>query len=365
MKTRHWALIVSFLAAVLMPTLVAAIYLYTLAADQYVSNVGFAVRNEENNSAMDILGSFSSLSGSSSSDTDILYKYIQSQELIEKVDADMDLRAVYSKPRKDWVFSLPPDASIEDIVDYWSSMVRIVYDPGTGLIELDVRAFASDDAHDIAVSIFAHSSTMINQLSAVARSDLTLYAGDELDQAVARLKTARQNLTLFRNSNQLVDPSADIQGQMGLLNSLQEQLANTLIELDLLNETTRDTDPRVDSARRKADVIRRRIAEERMNLGVVDGSGGEVFANLIGQFESLQVDLKFAESAYVASLSAYDGAVAEARRQSRYLAAYLSPTRAQTPQYPKRGIILLLMSLLLFGIWSILVLVFYSLRDRR
>ena len=56
---------------------------------------------------------------------------------------------------------------------------------------------------------------------------------------------------------------------MGLLNSLQAQLAETLIELDLLAETARSDDPRVEQAKRKTVVIEKRIAEERRKLGSV------------------------------------------------------------------------------------------------
>ena len=47
---------------------------------------------------------------------------------------------------------------------------------------------------------------------------------------------------------------------MGLLNSLQAQLAETLIELDLLGEIASDSDPRVAQAKRKIVVIEKRIA---------------------------------------------------------------------------------------------------------
>jgi capsular polysaccharide transport system permease protein len=119
------------------------------------------------------------------------------------------------------------------------------------------------------------------------------------------------------------------------------------------------------AAQLRSEVIQNRINLERRNLGVAGGDGNSAFADLIGQFESLQVDLQFGQEAYVASLTAYDGSIAEARRQNRYLAAYLNPTLAQTPQYPQREIILILLGLLLFGSWAILVLVYYSLRDRR
>lgn len=365
LRLRHRLAMLSFVLCVLLPVLGMAGYLYRFAADQYASTVGFTVRTEEAGSAMEILGGLTSLSSASSSDTDVLYKFIQSQKLVREMDARLNLRTIYRKPATDPVFTLAPDASIEDLVAYWERMVRIYYDPGTGLMEIEARAFDPADARAISSEIFARSSQMINTLSAVARDDTTRYAREELDTAVARLKEARQALTLFRNETQIVDPSADIQGQMGLLSSLNAQLATSLIDLDLLAETTRDTDPRVEQARRQIAVIEKRISEEREKLGVGTNHNGRAYADLVGQFEALQVDLEFAEKAYVSALSAYDTAVAEARRQSRYLAAYIEPTLAETPLYPQRAIILLVSAFALFGLWAVSVLIYYSLRDRR
>jgi len=365
MQLRHWMMVLFFLLMVVVPTGGAGYYLYTRAADQYASKVGFSVRSEETGSAFELLGGLTNISGSSSSDTDILYEFIQSQELVQAIDVSLGLHQIYLKPENDPVFRLPEDASIEDLVDYWLRMVRIVYDPGTGLIEVEVRSFDPDDSRAIAQQIFDRSSQMINDLSALARGDVTRYAKEELDLAVSRLKDARQALTLFRNQTQIVDPTADIQGQMGLLNSLQAQLAETLIELDLLTETARDNDPRVELAERKTVVIQNRIDEERRKLGVGGSDATEAYADLVGRFEVLQVDLAFAQEAYISALSAYDTAVAEARRQSRYLAAYVRPTLAETPQYPQREILLAVVALILFGSWTILTLIYYSLKDRR
>lgn len=369
MKLRHYMMIISFVLVVAAPVTGSAWYLYTLAADQYASKVGFTVRREEVGSAMELLGGLTSLSSASSSDTDILYEFIQSQELVRAIDQKMDLEKIYSSPKRDVIYRLAPGASIEDKVDYWADMVRLTYAAGTGLIEIEVRAFNPQDAHDIAQELFDQSSAMINNLSNVARSDATRYARDELDQGVERLKKARQALTLFRNETQIVDPMADIAGRMGLLSSLQTQLAEALIDADLQEGVN---DPRINQTRRRIEVIQRRIQGERQQLGA-RGSGdsiqgspdNEVYADLIGTFEALTVDLEFAEKAYLSSLSAYDGAVAEARRQSRYLAAYLRPTLSETPRYPDRAMTLTVIALLLFGVWMLVVLVAYSLKDRR
>lgn len=363
-KRRHWYFFASFVILVALPSILAGLYLAFVATDQYESRVGFSVRAEEAASPLDLLGGISGLSSASSSDTDILYQFIQSQEMVQRIDDRLDLRALYGKPEGDPIFTLVPDSSIEDLVDYWSRMVRIYYDSGTGLIEVRAYAFSAKDANAIAEAIFEESSQMINALSAIARADATRYAEEELKVSVDRLIVARQALTTFRNRTQIVDPTADIAGQMGLLNTLQAQLAETMIEFDLLRETTRENDPRLDQARRKIEVIEARIAEERMKLGVGTGESGG-FADVVGEFEKLQVDREFAEQAYVSARTAYDVAVAEAQRKSRYLAAYVRPTMAETSTAPHRILLFAVIAGFALMAWAIGALIYYSLRDRR
>ena len=77
------------------------------------------------------------------------------------------------------------------------------------------------------------------------------------------------------------------------------------------------------------------------------------------------MDREFAEETYRAALAALDVARANASRQSRYLAAYIQPTRAQSSEFPQRGMLLGLTFLLVLLSWAILALVYYSIRDRR
>lgn len=364
MKTRHFSIFFSFWLLVAVPVAVTGWYLYDRAADQYASRVGFSVRAQEPAVPMDVLGGLGSLPTATSTDADILYEFIQSQEMVELVDDRLDLRAIYTVPPDDPVFSFKGDAPIEALVDYWRSMVAVYYDSGTGLIELRVRAFAPEDAVAIAREIVAQSSVMINRLSAIARQDTTRYAREELDAAVARLKDARRALTQFRSTTQIVDPTADVEGQMTVLVSLQQQLATTYVELDLLAGNTSEGDPRLANLRREVEVIEKRIDIERRKFGL-GGDGDETFSTVIARFEELNVDLEFAQTAYLSALASYDTALREAQQQSRYLAAYMNPTRPESAEFPQRLMILGLVALFVSLVWAVLVLVYYSLRDRR
>ena len=364
-RKRHRMIRRLFLLGVLAPILLAVLYLYVIAKDQYASYLGFSVRAEDSASPVEMLGGITELGGSSSgTDTDVLFEFIQSQHIVRLVDERLDLRTMYHMP-SDPIFGIDPDATIEGLQKFWGRVVKVFYDSGSGLIEVRVTAFTPEDAKAVADAIYDESTLMINKLTAVAREDATSYARSELEKAVERLSTARAAIQKFRLETQIIDPEADIVGRMGLLNSLQNQLTSSQIDLDILMQTARESDPRLIQARRRVDVIEQRLAEERARFSNTDGTVNGSYANLIGDYERLSVDKQFAEQAYLSALAGLDLATAEAARKSRYLAAYIEPTLSETPQYPQRLIILATLSGFLIGIWVVATMVYYSVRDRR
>lgn len=367
LRKRHRIVIASFLYLVVLPVLGSAWYLWARAADQYASDLGFSVRKEEAGSAVESLLGIAQLSGSSSSDTDILYEYLQSQDLVTAVDDEIDLATVWgrSDPAVDPVFAYDAAGTIEDLLHHWNRKVRVSHDTSTGLIDVRVLSFDPVDSWAINELIFKHSNLLINRLSAIAREDAVAYAQQELVQAEDRLKEARVNLLTYRNRTQIIDPRLQTQTQSGLVAALETQLAEAQIELAMLMQTTRSNDPRLAQTERRIAVIESQIAKERAKLGLDESADGPSVASMVGNFEALTVELEFAQQAYVAAQVGLDTARNEARRQSRYLAAHISPTLAERAEYPQREILLFLISLFLVLAWAVLVLVGYALRDRR
>lgn len=369
LRKRHYGLLISLVAVIILPLLLTIGYLYIFAQDQYHSNTGFTVRTEETSSASDLVGGLSAFmgGGGGTTNTDVLYEFMQSQEIVERINARIDLVAHYSQTWPgDPVFSIWPDAQIEDLLWYWRRMVRISYDKSSGLIEMQVRARDAQTAQAIGQAVVEESEQMINALNEAARRDSTANAQLDLDEALLRLRTAREALAEYRARTQIVDPMADIQGRMGVLTNLQQQLAEALIENDLLIQVvTTDTDPRLRQTQRRIEVIRARISEERRNFATQDVTVFDTdYPYLIAQFESLSVDQEFAEQTYRAALTALDAARSNASRQSLYLATYIRPTLASRAEYPQRLTLIGLTAMFLVLAWSIMALIYYSIRDR-
>lgn len=365
-RKRHNGLIVSFIICCIIPIFVIAYYLFAVASDQYSSKLGFSVRSEEASQISDFFGAFGSVSGASASDTDILYEFIKSQHLVQSIDEKLDLRSIYSSQEHDWYFAFDETGSIEDLHEYWNRMIKVNYEPGTGLIEVVVKAFDPQNAKMIADEILRRCSKQINELAAISRDDTTKYAKADLEKAVERLKEARVKLTTFRNKHQIIDPYQDAQIQSTRLTSLENSRSELQVDRALLISNSGSNDTRLKQVNKRIKILDDFIEEERSKIGVGAATGaGTSFSSVVGEFEALTVDREFAEQSYVSSLASYDGAVAEAQRQNRYLAAYILPSEAQKSLYPKRLTILFFTIFILFGSWSIMVLVYYSLKDRR
>lgn len=366
LRKRHYGLVLSLLLIVAAPVVLSALYLWILAQDQYASTAGFTIRQEETGSASQLLGGLSQLVGGNTGNSDLLFEFIQSQMIVEEVNQQIDLIAHYSAtwPR-DPVFSIWPDATIEDLHWFWRRMVRITHDRSSGLIMIEARARDARTAQVIAEQIVARSESMINLLNETARRDSMANAERDLVDALERLREAREAIADFRARTQIIDPTADIQGRMGVLNNLQQQLAQALVDYDVLLQTADANDPRVRTAERRIGVIRDRIVQERRSFAEQDVTVDETdYPRLLAQFESLRVDQEFTQENYRAALTALEAARSNAERQQIYLATFVRPTLAERAGYPKRLLLVALTAFFAFMVWAVLALVYYSLRDR-
>lgn len=352
---------------IVVPGIATAVYMWGFAVDQYVSTAGFAIRSQSaSSSPFDFLGAFGGGSSSTSKDMDILNNFVGSQHLVEKLDKDDGVQAIFSKPKNDPLFSYDTAGTIENLVNYWGRMVQVNYDNSTGLMQLNVYAFTPEDAQRLAQAVLDESTHVVNKLAAVARDDTTKYAKEALDTSESKLQDARAALTQFRVANNIVDPTIDITSQSTVVSSLTQQLVQAQVELATLQQgAAAGNDPRVATLQQRIAIIQSRIAEEQNKVSAGGSSDRKGYAEIVSNYERLSADSEFSERAYMTALASYDAAVADAQHKQVYLATYEDPTLAQAATAPRRWLILIAVMVIGFLTWSIVTLVYYALRDRR
>lgn len=363
MRKRHWMVWFSFLAMVLAPLAATLWYLTQRATPQFSSEMSFSIRSEEFSNPLDALSGLGQLSTGTTADADIVYEFISSQKIVRNIDAQIGLRDLYEGADTDPVFSISKDVSIEQLVKHWRWMVQASLDKGSGLIHVESFAFDAGAARQVNEAILRHSQQLVDRLSLLAREDATKYAKADLDEARSRLKEARQSLSEFRATSRVIDPTLAVQSQGGVSAALQQQLAEALIDYDLLaGNTSNRNDTRMDQAQLRIDAIRSRLESERVALSSGVNHG---MVAIVGDYEALIVEREFAEQAFLAAAAGYDSAKADAKRRTKYLAVHIEPTLADSALYPRVPLIMGVVGLLLVLLWSVSLMVSYSIRDRR
>jgi capsular polysaccharide transport system permease protein len=362
LRLRHIFVIVSFFLLVVFPSIYANWYLHTKAADQYATQLAFTIQSNDAPQVSSIIDVFTGGAGSTADDAQILSGFIESQNLVQTLDAKLDLRAIYNKAPGDWYFSLGEDRSIEELVDYWHSMVLVAFD--AGIVEVEVRAFEPLDAQIIAAAVLEESTKLINRLSNEAREDALRDARDYLAETRQRLRDVRLLIGELRSKDQIVDPTIDVTAAMSRVSELQAILTEEQLRLDQLQEFAAAGDSRIVVAERRIRSLETLIVEERSKIAS-DGTGGDTLSTSVGRFEELAVDRELAEQGYAIALASYENAKAEARRQQRYLTAHIAPTLSQEAQYPERYILGGILIAFLFMGWVVLVMIAYNIKDRR
>lgn len=361
----------SFLIIVLIPTFLVGFYYTVFASDQYRSETLFAVRGTTT-SPLSALG-LAALPGANvqSGDSYIVSDYIKSTQLV--IDAinerNVDMRQFYSKQDIDFAYKIAPDIPFEEFVKYWRQRTSVEFNSTTGITTFRVKAFSSEDAHAISKTVVAVSEKLVNRLSDSARKQLIATAQDEVSRTENRLKTARDTVEEFRNKEQALDPQLVAQSEQTIISQLQVSLAEVQARRSALSQTTNES-PMLRVLDRQITAIIRQIEEQKKRVG----SGDKItienitrnqpnLSRIYTDYSSLLLEQQFAEKAYTAALTSLEQALVEARKQDRYFASVVDPTKPDAALYPLSFINTILTAVGLLIIWLLGYLIIQSVRD--
>ncbi len=366
-RNRHAGLRASFVLCVLLPLVAAGVYFATIATDRYAATAGFAIRGIDTGAGVDGIGALTGLasSGSTTSDSYIVLSYLGSRQLLEELDARLDLRGAYAGADVDLLSRLRPDASVEDFVAHWNRRIHTAFDPASGIITVEVQAPDPDHARAIASAVLTLTQSLINDLSATARGDALRFAQEEVAVQETRLRDALAAIRNFRAAEQSVDPAAAAALDIELIARLESQLADVNTRISALRQSLDADAPSLVALRREAEALDVQITARRDAIGTAaPGQGGQRdMTRQLALYEELEVDRGLAQQGYASALVSLEQARRDADRQQRYLAIHQHPQTAETAQYPRSLRNMLVLAFGLVAAWGIGALLTYSVRD--
>ncbi len=347
-----------FFIAVVLPTIGGGVYYTFIASPQYVSEFRFSVRPN--------LGSASSSTADAMlamSNSYIVSDYVNSRDAVLALENAVGLRQHYSNNRADALSRLNSEASIEDLIKYWGSMIHTSYDITTGINIVEVSAFSPDAAQRIAASLKELCEKLVNQISDDARQSQMEFARGELERAETRLKDVRSKETVMRADQRTVDARKEADGRLQLNLKLRGELATMQSQYDSLSKYMDPKSPRLTVLKNEIAATRDQVTQLQAQVSDNGANSDTVSSAAITRYDQLQTDLEIANKLYESSLNNYEAARAQANNNQIYLATYVQPNTPETASYPRAAFDTFLIFLSACGVWVVLTLVYYSIRD--
>lgn len=358
----------TFVLFVVVPTLIAALYLALWASREYESEARLTVRSSSESNIMqglnEALASFSTLGITKTSPQDvfIVADYIRSRTIIQDLEGAKILHEVYSKPSIDFFSRLKRKATLEELWKYWNRKVSAVINTSSNIITVKVQAYTAQEAHRLTELISNRSEALVNEISERSRSDALNRAEAEVQAANKRVLAARQNMLAFRNKSNVINPvesassigktlSELVRDKLALENS-KAALANVM---DSASPTQRMLQTQIDSLDKQIGQLREQLTSRQQNENVISGQ--------ISSFEELQLETQFAEKLLTIAQGAYERARMDQEKQQLYLVAIVRPTVPERPAYPRLSIAIPMIFIVFSVLWAMVSLIVASIRD--
>lgn len=359
-----------FTIIVIAPVLIAALYLYAMASDQYVSEAHYLVRSgsSSSSSAPPSTGIGGMLGGSGGSSASMaaagesmsVSDYLESHDVVRALQKSLNIVTLFRRPEADALSRLSVDNPTPELLQkYYLKQVDVEYDIDTGITTLKARAFRPGDAHAIALQLLQFGERRVNDMNARAYTDAVSLSKRQLDEAETALKKGGVNVTSFRQSERDADPITSTSAQISLVSGLRLQLSAARAQLQTTIQLIGADNPQTEALRQQVRSLEQQLASQSSRLA----GGGNAIAADLGNYEGLQMQQQFLQQRYTSASTAYDSARQNAVRQQLYVVRVVEPNMPVKSIYPQRGLALITLFAALTIIYAIGWLIMAGVRE--
>jgi capsular polysaccharide transport system permease protein len=326
-----------FWAIVGLPTLIAGVYFFAIASDLYSSEVKFIVRGPNKAPVSAISAMLSSSAPAVSEDTFAVHEYITSRDAVQRLEREVDLRALLSRPEGDLITRFPGlwfwRKDFEQLYWAYQRFVSIEKDNNSGVTTLLAKAYRPEDAQRLARALLEFSEQLVNQLNERARQDAIGAFQREVNETEQQIAHIQTELTAYRIQQNMLDPRTAALGPVELLAQMNAQQTNARAQLAELIKNS-PSSPQIPLIQTRITSLDKLISEQR---GKITGGNNSV-ATALTEYERLDVQKLLAEKTLASALTSLESAKLEAQKQQLYLETIAQPNLADYPLYPKRAI---------------------------
>lgn len=351
-----------FLAVVVAPTLIAALYFFLFASDVFTSESRFMVRAPGRPVPTGIASLLIGGDSSGGSDVSAVREYSTSRDALKQLDKGGKIREIYNRPEIDFLSGLDGfgKTSFEDTYGYFGKKISIENINKSSVTILRVQAFRAEDAKWVNEQLLRQSELLVNRLNQRSRFDTVRNAEQDVAKARDRSQQAALALAAFRNRYGIIDPDKQSMVSLQMIAKLQDEIISTKT---MLAQTLRlaPINPQIEVYRSRIATLEAEVTNQSKML-----TGGQ--SSLAGkntEYASLMLESQFADRLLTAAMASLENAHNEFRRQQVYIERVSQPDAPDEATRPRRVRSVAAVFLTALVAWGIIVMLLAALREHQ
>jgi capsular polysaccharide transport system permease protein len=328
-----------------------------VASDRYVSQATVIMqRTDQINGPSVAIAALSPAAGTANSaDQLLLREYLLSEDMLEKVNATLDLRSHYSNWRHDpfsrmWFRNAPP----EWFYQYWLNRIDVEYDDYSGVLRIQAEAYDAKTAKAIVDLMVKLGEQHMNELGHQLAQSQVDFLQKQVTFAHDRFMEASQNVLNFQNEKGLAAPASTADALNALIDKLEGQKTEIQTQIASLPPNLSPNQPTVVMLRKNLAALEQQIALKRAELA---SPKSRTLNYTIEEFQRLQMQVNFTQDLYKTALSSLEQGRMDAARKLKMVSILQSPTMPGYPMQPQRfynAFVTILVALSLIGVLKLL-----------
>ena len=341
---------------------IAAIYIGVIASDRYVSRAELVIKQADQIKMLPDALSMLGIGGSNHEDVLLIQDYLNSPDMLAKLDKDLNIKAHYQSHKIDYFSRLPENVSREDFLKYYREHLSLHLDELSGVLTIEFQAFDPAYGQRVVGVMLKESEGFINKLSHQVALEQLAFVEKEVNRAYQRVQDEKAKVLDFQNTHHLISPETTSTARLGVVSQIEGELAQQQAQLKQLQSYMKGTAPAVISVQARVDALTEQLAQEQRRL---TGTDKDAMNEVTARYMDVQTQATLAADIYKTGLISLEQARVEAYRKLKHLLVITQPTQAQDAEYPRRLYNLATIGVLLCLFYGLIVMGLATLREHQ
>jgi capsular polysaccharide transport system permease protein len=344
---------------------VFTVYWGGLAARRYVSEAHIIIESLQAPTTGTVdFSTFLAGGGRDSRDLLLLRDFLLSADMLQKLDAELDLRTHWSDSYDIFSRLLFRDIPSEWFLRHYHQRVGIDFDERAGFLVIKAHAYKPEVAQSIARVLVREGDRFMNERAQALAREQVAFAEREVATVSKRMSQARQSLLAYQNSKGLVSPSATVENISAVVARLEGELSDLQARRRALQAYLAPSANELVQLNAEVQAVEAQLKAQRGRLA---SSNGKPALNRVAEeYDRLALEAGFQQDVYKTALVALERSRIDASRTLKKISVLQAPTLPEYSMEPGRvynAFMYVLVTLVLAGILHLIIVVIREHRD--